>query len=347
MWPWTLVVLAALVFWTAALAVATVYVHLQFDRPAYRLEMLKGDAMVVFAGAAVCVAIRVVLMRVTDRPFWIQALTAALLVAVAATPFEYAIYALFPLALDNPPQPPPFTLRVLVPSAILWAAPFAVWSVGNLALLHDAEARRRERRLSQAKLEAYEAQMRALRYQINPHFLHNTLNSIASLILDRRNDEAERMVLGLSDFFRASLVQDPLRDNTLAEEVALQKLYLDIERVRFSDQLQVEFDIPPELTSARTPALILQPLVENVLKHGLWGPGRLVTLRIVARADSQQLVVDVSDDGRGAVAPAGAGVGLQNVERRLATRFPGRGRMERWADDDGFRVRLTMPLQHQ
>lgn len=343
---WLGVVLSALVFWTAALVVASVYVRLQFERPPYRPEMLKGDAAVVMAGAAICIVIRAILERVTDRPFWLQGGVASTLVLLSATPFEYLIHGLLAVTMDDPPRSPPFTLRVLLPSAILWAAPFAVWAVGNLALLHDAEARRRERRLAQAQLAAYEAQMRALRYQINPHFLHNTLNSIATLILDRRNDDAERMVLGLSDFFRTSLLQDPLRDNTLADEIELQRLYLDIERVRFSDQLEVEFDLPDELASALTPALILQPLVENVLKHSLRGPGRLVRLRIAARRAGDDLILDVIDDGRGAAAHGGrGGLGLQNVERRLLTRFPRRGRVETVADDDGFRVRLTLPLQ--
>ena len=343
---WLGVVLSALVFWTAALVVASVYVRLQFERPPYRPEMLKGDAAVVMAGAAICIMIRAILERVTDRPFWLQGFVAATLVVLSATPFEYMVHGLLAVTMDDPPRSPPFALRVLLPSAILWAAPFAVWAVGNLALLHDAEARRRERRLAQAQLAAYEAQMRALRYQINPHFLHNTLNSIATLILDRRNDDAERMVLGLSDFFRTSLLQDPLRDNTLADEIELQRLYLDIERVRFSDQLEVEFDLPDELVSALTPALILQPLVENVLKHGLRGPGRLVRLRIAARRAGDDLILDVIDDGRGAAAHGGrGGLGLQNVERRLLTRFPRRGRVETVADEDGFRVRLTLPLQ--
>ena len=114
---------------------------------------------------------------------------------------------------------------------------------------------RRRRRLADAESAAQAAQVRALRYQVNPHFLFNTLNSLSSLVMTGRTDRAEAMLLALSTFFRTSLSLDPGADVTLAEEIELQRLYLDIEKARFPDRLNVEIDVPTELERARLPAL--------------------------------------------------------------------------------------------
>ena len=117
--------------------------------------------------------------------------------------------------------------------------------------------------------EAQEAQLRALRYQINPHFLFNTLNSLSSLVLTKRTETAEQMLMNLSTFFRATLSADPTADVPLEEEIKLQRLYLDIEQIRFPDRLTVEIDVPDELLDARVPVLILQPVIENAVKYGV------------------------------------------------------------------------------
>jgi len=345
---WGLTVLAAIAFWAVALAMATSYVRLEVRRmPHYPPEQLLFDAIVVLIGAAHCLLIRAVLDQVIRRPFWQQAGVAAIMAVALAMPFEWVMRILVGLVLTEYSEPlPPLILRVLVASTVFWGAPFALWAMGRLALTHEAEARRRERRLIEAQARAHEAQVRALRYQINPHFLYNTLNSIAALILDRHNDTAEAMVIRLSDFFRSSLAQDPLADATLLNEIALQRLYLDIEEVRFSDQLKVEIQLPRELEEARVPSLILQPLVENALKHGLRGPGQTMRLRLTARAEAGRLTLEVADDGRGSVAgPGGTGVGLKNVERRLAARFQDRAALTIDSSPRGFRALVTLPLQ--
>jgi two-component sensor histidine kinase len=326
---------------------ATSYVRIERDQPPYHLEQIPYDTMVVLIGAAHCLLIRAVLERVVRWPFWIQAAVTALLALALAMPFEWVMRGTMRVVFSEYDQPlPPLIPRVVVASTVFWGAPFGVWSAGLLALMHDAEARRRERRLVEAQAQAHEAQVRALRYQVNPHFLYNTLNSIAALILDRRNDTAEAMVIRLSDFFRSSLSQDPLADATLAREIELQRLYLDIEEVRFADQLQVEVRLPLELEEALVPSLILQPLVENALKHGLRGPGQPMRLTIAAHAEADRLTLEVADDGRGQDAPGGGtGVGLKNIERRLAARFQDQGRLVAESTSDGFRARVTLPLR--
>lgn len=231
---------------------------------------------------------------------------------------------------------------------------FFAWGAFYVAVSSGRRLRDAERRAAGFERLAQASQLEALRYQINPHFLFNTLNSLSSLVMTRRTEEAEDMILGLSNFFRSTLTMDPTADATLAEEIAFQKLYLDIERARFPDRLLVEIDVPDDLMRARVPALLLQPLVENVIKHGVARSRETVTLTIRARRDADRLTLVVQDDAttpNAAAKDAGTGVGLANVDRRLSVRFAGRSSFrheaiasETGANEAGFRVSMTMPL---
>lgn len=230
--------------------------------------------------------------------------------------------------------------------SLYWLTPFAMWLLLVLVLESARKARVREANLSAAIVAAKEAEIRALHYQVNPHFLYNALNAIATLILDGRNAQAEQMVLRLSDFFRASLVRDPLAEVKLADEVAQQRLYLGLEELRFPDCLRVAVDIPSELAAAEVPSLILQPLVENAVKHGVHAPGRETRIEISARAEAETLVVQVVDNGPGGGGAAGTGVGIGNVRRRLQARFGTAARLEAGPDPDrGYVATLSMPLR--
>jgi len=166
-----------------------------------------------------------------------------------------------------------------------------------------------------------------------------------------RPAEAESMILKLSTFFRSSLSLDPSADVTLAEEIELQRLYLDIEKVRFPRRLKVEIDIPQELQSARVPGLILQPLVENTIKYGVSGTRDTVTLMIrAAEAGPGRFTLEVQNSGATAARgrngkPEGTGVGLANVSQRLEARFGSAAKCEFGATaDGGYRVYMTLPL---
>ena len=174
-------------------------------------------------------------------------------------------------------------LRFALDAAVIWLFFFLAWSAFYLANQAQAEALGAKRRAAEAESAAQAAQVRALRYQVNPHFLFNTLNSLSSLVMAGRAEEAESMVLKLSTFFRSSLTLDATADISLAEEIALQRLYLDIEKVRFPRRLKAEIDIPEELETARLPALILQPIVENAIKHAVSLTRDKVELKIAAR----------------------------------------------------------------
>ncbi|PZQ65852.1 MAG: hypothetical protein DI570_00070 [Phenylobacterium zucineum] len=340
---------AAILFWIVALAAATAFVRFERRWPAYELQQLPFDACVVLLGASHAVLQRVALERSMRLAAFGQTMVMVLATLAVSLPFEWVMRAMgrafFPEVgnLENPP----FTVRVITQALVFWGAIFGLWAAANLALMYAAEARRRERRLLAAQAQAREAQILALRYQVNPHFLFNTLNTVSALILEGRNQDADEMVLRLSGFFHATLEQDPLHDTPLREEIELQRLYLEIERVRFEDQLTIEVDLPEELEEVLAPSLILQPLVENAVKHGLRGPDRMMRLRIAARTDGARLMLEVSDDGRGVGSDrTGHGVGLRNVEARLATRFPDDHGFEAGPGPaGGFSVRLGFPLR--
>ncbi|WP_294173186.1 histidine kinase [uncultured Sphingomonas sp.] len=243
--------------------------------------------------------------------------------------------------------------RIAADTAVVWLFFFAAWSAVYLAAVSQRQALVLQRRAAQAETAAQAAQVRALRYQVNPHFLFNTLNSLSSLVMTGRGQEAESMILKLSTFFRTSLSLDPNADVTLEEEIELQRLYLDIEKVRFPRRLKPEFDVPAELRGARLPALILQPVVENAIKYGVSATKDKVTLRIAARSPQPgRLQLEVTNFGGTALKsprqrhqPASTGVGLANVCQRLDARFGRDASCSFGAlPDGGYQVVMTLPL---
>lgn len=223
----------------------------------------------------------------------------------------------------------------------------AAWAGLYLALSYAHEAHRTERRAARLERAAQQAELRSLRYQVNPHFLFNTLNSLSSLVMKGQRDEAERMILSLSNFYRTSLTGDPLDDVPLEEEVRLQTLYLDIEAVRFPNRLTTRIDIPDSLLDACLPGLILQPLVENAIKYGVSRTASPVRITIAAREEADMLHLSVTDDGDQppGAATGGSGIGLANVRDRLHARFGDAGRIDHGPrEGGGFAVRLTLPI---
>jgi two-component system, LytTR family, sensor kinase len=234
----------------------------------------------------------------------------------------------------------------ILDSALGWYFFIVAWGILYVALTYSAKVREAERAAAAYRAEAQTAQLRALRYQVNPHFLFNTLNSLSSLVLGNRMTEAEAMILNLSNFFRTSLTADPTEDVTLSEEIAMQRLYLDIEQARFPDRLRVVIDVPDALRGAFVPGMLLQPLVENAIKYGVSRSARPVSITISAFAEPDTLHLVVEDDGDavGAV-EHGHGVGIKNVCDRLSARFGDASACLRGPRPaGGWRVELVMPL---
>jgi two-component sensor histidine kinase len=183
----------------------------------------------------------------------------------------------------------------------------------------------RESALRSASM-AHEAQLKMLRYQLNPHFLFNTLNAISTLVLEENTELANRMVTKLSSFLRYSLDNDPMQRITLEQELKALQLYLDIEKVRFEERLSLELDIEDKARDALIPSLLLQPLIENAIKYGIARAEGGGHLRISARVFAGELLMEVSDDGPGCELrdneiPDAKGVGLKNTRERLATLY--------------------------
>lgn len=198
---------------------------------------------------------------------------------------------------------------------------------------------------------AHQAQLKMLRYQLNPHFLFNTLNAISTLILDRDNATANRMVQGLSAFLRHSLDNDPMQRVTLRQELDALTLYLDIEKIRFADRLRIETGIDEDCWRALLPSLLLQPLVENAIKYAVAKQVAGGLLRIEAERDDEQLVLRVIDDGpgcgslEGSELPPGKGVGLRNTRERLSVLYGDAGGFSVRNRERGIEVTLRLPFE--
>src|SRR4029077_13235160 len=168
--------------------------------------------------------------------------------------------------------------------------------------------------------ELSRAQLATLRSQMEPHFMYNTLNSIAGLVRDQRGDAAVSMIVGLSEFLRRASEDSHRSQVTLAEEVEYLQRYLEIQKVRFGERLQVSVDMPAELLRAQVPNLLLQPLVENAIKHGISKRVAGGTVRVAGTCQNGNLCLSVYNEGPSLFADLQAthtGVGIGNLRTRL------------------------------
>lgn len=281
---------------------------------------------VILFGAAALMTwlMSALLFRLRASSFTTQALIGFAMTAAAAP--AYVAVDFFNYMVCEYPKPVRFDPVYAGYTLIQGASMLFGWCCLFMALLYHFEVRDRELRLAAAREEALTMQMRALHYQLNPHFLFNTLNSIAGLIEEGAATRAERMVLSLSTFMRTTLSLDPMADVPLGQELALQQEYLEIEQERFSDRMSYRIDMPEEVRGALVPSLILQPLVENAIKHGVGAAGGQVRIELKAVRQLDRLRVTVendmphADDTRRS---AGMRIGLRNVAERLRVRFPG------------------------
>ena len=322
-------------FWTFYCLIATV--RSAVIGQAHPWALLGGRVIVVLVSMAVSYGIYSIVKHIRTRSLAHGVLAIALLAVPSAIIYTIAnnvvwdaISALAaPMVQVSAPVVPDSAAKLsatkmTVDSAINSYFFFSAWGALYLALCYAAEVGALERRNAEFHAAAQSAQLRALRYQINPHFLFNTLNALSSLIMAGNREGAEQMILNLSRFFRTSLNDDPTKDVRLGDEIRLQRLYLAIEQVRFAERLLIDIAVPEALEDACVPGLILQPLVENAVKHGVSKSRRPVTISVRALETPHGLNLVVADDGDASDSDAsedeGAGVGLRNVRDRLAAR---------------------------
>ncbi|HXH00183.1 MAG TPA: histidine kinase [Sphingomicrobium sp.] len=227
----------------------------------------------------------------------------------------------------------------------LLAAWSALYYGINYYILLEEEIDQRGRLENQAS----SAQLAMLRYQLNPHFLFNTLNSISTLVLLKQTERANAMLARLSSFLRYTLANEPTAQVTLAQEVETLKLYLEIEKMRFEDRLRPHFRIEAETIGARLPSLLLQPMIENAIKYAVTPSEDGADIWITARREGAAVRIEVADggpgDGAGLFSGHSTGVGLANIQDRLTQAYgPAHGFTTRANDRGGFSVIVEIPV---
>tara|TARA_R110000796_G_scaffold8843_4_gene28718 strand:+ start:52011 stop:53102 length:1092 start_codon:yes stop_codon:yes gene_type:complete len=309
-------------------------------------QMIWSIIAIAFGGSFVSCALMIVIWRVFESslPRKILIATSAIfLAAILLTLFDLASAKLFiSIQPGNQLSSSLFyratnNFAVFIPHFSLLGALYAL-------LAHNRQAVRRERMLADANSLAHQAKLSALRYQLNPHFLFNTLNSISSLVVTRRNSQAEEMLTRLSEFLRTTLAVSPNTPQTLESELETVEAYLGIERIRFGDRLGLELCCPSALRDSLIPHFLLQPLVENAIKYGVAPTEDSITIGIDILEDDEILEIVVRND---TLAPAssvhGIGVGLRNVRDRLQAVFGDLGTLEIMTVDQEYRAIVRFP----
>ena len=326
-----------------------------FQAPALKNARLtlwetSGYALIVAIGAIQSLAIYAVIqasqgVRLKLRVALIAstAMAAAVIHSVADHEVFVAFSQLFGVDAPLPSLLDGFVFNILI----------YVWIYGLYAtviglVITALAMREQERRLAAANAAAQEAQLAALRFQINPHFLFNALNAVTALIGAGRNVEAETVVIRLSEFFRSSLTATPSQLVPLEEELDLVGSYLDIEAARFGDRMIVDIDLPDAVRGALVPHLLLQPLAENAVKHGVARSKQTVTICVRAVRRGDELHISLVDDAGGGLSPElaanGTGIGLANVSGRLQNLFGDAASMRTSMADGLFCAEVRMPF---
>ena len=238
-----------------------------------------------------------------------------------------------------------------IPSYVwfMWSTVLFGWSFLYFAINDGIDLQAERRRSATAESSAQEARLQALHAQLQPHFLFNTLNSISALIVDDRSRDAAAMIAGLGALLRLALQSADSPLIPLERELAFLRQYLEIEKMRFGARLNYRVDAAPETMDALIPTLLLQPLVENAVRHGILPQQQGGTVVVSAHASAQTLNLQVADDGRG-WEPAGApisGIGLVNTARRLEELYGARGKLVVGRGEaGGVKVEISIPLQY-
>jgi two-component system, LytTR family, sensor kinase len=225
------------------------------------------------------------------------------------------------------------------------------WSALYYAINYFVRAEEQADQMMQLEAQATSAQLTMLRYQLNPHFLFNTLNSISTLVLLKQTDQANAMLSRLSSFLRFTLINEATAKVPLTQEIETLKLYLDIEKMRFEERLRTFFRIEPAVQDALVPSLLLQPLVENAIKYAVTPKEEGADISVVAQLVGQRVRITVSDTGPG-LQPGqqdftlSTGVGMANTRERLLQAYGDDQRFEHYVKaGGGFEVLLELPYQ--
>ncbi|WP_414901308.1 sensor histidine kinase [Sphingomonas flavalba] len=273
--------------------------------------------------------------------------------SIAALAVAAATYSLIDAWIFNTIQRPGaiFEVRLLLGTIFLDAMVIIGWSALYYAINFYLVVEDQADQLTRLETQASTAQLAMLRYQLNPHFLFNTLNSISTLVLLKQTERANAMLSRLSSFLRYTLVNEPAAAVTLEQEIETLKLYLEIEKMRFEDRLRTGFECDPAAAKALLPSLLLQPLVENAIKYAVTPKEEGADIAVTARLVIDRVHITVADTGPGLndrrKRPSySTGVGLANIRDRLAQAYGADHRFEAKArPGGGFAVTIEIPFQ--
>lgn len=215
--------------------------------------------------------------------------------------------------------------------ALVWAA-----RATDLAQLNEGRA-------SAFAAAASRAEAAALRLQLNPHFLFNTLNGISSLVVCGRDEEAEEMLGRLADFLRSSLISQPDAMIPIGQELDTIRAYLELESARFGERLQVEIGLDDQLEGLHVPNFLLQPLVENAITHGVAEATGAANIRIVVRPEGETVRIELHNTVGDGVSAKGHGIGIENTRRRLHLHYGAAAAIEYGPAPEGYRVAIVLP----
>lgn len=283
-----------------------------------------------------------------QRPFITWSLT---FVSVSLATIGYAYIDVWVLqtirdGVDETPFAQLWLAAIYINSVLL-----AAWSALYYAINYFVRAEEQADQMMRLEAQATSAQLTMLRYQLNPHFLFNTLNSISTLVLLKQTEQANAMLSRLSSFLRFTLINEAAAKVPLTQEIETLKLYLDIEKMRFEERLRTCFNIDPAVENALVPSLLLQPLVENAIKYAVTPKEEGADISVTAQLVGQRVRITVSDTGPG-LQPGqqdhslSTGVGMANTRERLAQAYGEDQRFEHYVKaGGGFEVLLELPYQ--
>lgn len=284
-----------------------------------------------------------------QRPFitWAASIVAVVAAAGLCAFIDAWVFATQNQSVDS------IGVQLLLGAFYLNMTLLGAWSALYYAINFYLTVEEQADQLLRLENQASSAQLAMLRYQLNPHFLFNTLNSISTLVLLKQTDRANKMLSRLSSFLRYTLINEPTAQVTIEQEVETLKLYLDIEKMRFEDRLRPVFSIDPAVAHARLPSLLLQPLVENGIKYAVTPKEEGAEISVSAQLAGENVRIIVSDTGPGLnegggrpnkESMGGTGVGLANIKERLVQAFGERQSFETRSSPSGFSVIIEIPL---
>ena len=330
------------------------------DQPASFLVLVLIEALTGFSISLILAVIYRYLMDQRPLVTW-----AGTLVVLAIAVSLFAVLDSWVIGLYRPESAVSFIQRFV--GIYIWPLTLlGAWSALYFAINYFLQVEEQADRLERLEAQATSAQLAMLRYQLNPHFLFNTLNSISTLVLLKQTEPANAMLTRLSSFLRHTLISQPGGQVTVAQEVETLKLYLDIERMRFEERLRTLFRIDPAAASARIPSLLLQPVVENAIKYAVSPQEEGARISLTAQVLGNRLRLIVADTGPGLQPRGGAGggdsggdrrpdlppgatstgVGLTNIRNRLAQAYGEDHRFEIHSPPDGgFTVTIELPYE--